>query len=161
MWKKRTLKLTMNGISYTNIPGCSTCLHLETCFCPPLHYYSYLTGVKSKVDTGWPFSWSGAKKHHITETVYHCFCWVSLDHSFIRLSMNSDPNSFLYVIHWLRSDKPPARKKSEMRRTVTSDRTSRFGVQLDLKNHQDVHKALYPVSLWSWPYIHVTVPDTC
>lgn len=27
------------------------------------------------------------------------------------------------------------------------------------KNHQDVHKALYPVSLWSWPYIHVTVPD--
>lgn len=28
-----------------------------------------------------------------------------------------------------------------------------------LKNHQDVHKALYPVSLWSWPYIHVTVPD--
>lgn len=76
MWKKRTLKLTINGISYTNIPGCSTCLHLETCFCPPLHYYSYLTGVKSKVDIGWPFSWSGAKKHHITETVYHCFCWV-------------------------------------------------------------------------------------
>lgn len=31
--------------------------------------------------------------------------------------------------------------------------------QEKIRDHQDVHKALYPVSLWSWPYIHVTVPD--